>query len=341
MDSLRNKPRVFLSHSKADINFIQRLYDDLRHCQIDPWLDSQEIRHGEAWLDAIFASGIPTCDCVLVYLTENSIESNIVKKEIDASIIRKLKDNQVAFFPYVSHAEIRDKLRTDIQSLQVPEWNENNYHLMLPRVVAEIWRGHLDRAIIAATNEEKVKRLQAELTLAKLEKEAAKSIFSEGEDKDFAFIQKSMDRWETVIFLMTQPMGESEREVIQEARYSVNVLALVLSFVRDGYHSFAGGFGFSELLPSELYPLPEDIRIETSQRPEMSEVSDELIMFGLIQEESRMKHSAFHKDFGQETVYQLEFTNKMHRFRYWLTVNKLMPDERAWRPNKPFERMSP
>jgi len=47
MDDSREKPRVFLSHSKADIEFVQKLYDDLRISQIDPWLDSAEIRHGQ------------------------------------------------------------------------------------------------------------------------------------------------------------------------------------------------------------------------------------------------------------------------------------------------------
>ena len=48
---MRNRPRVFLSHSKADVTFISQLYEDLRHCQIDPWLDSIDIRHGEPWLE--------------------------------------------------------------------------------------------------------------------------------------------------------------------------------------------------------------------------------------------------------------------------------------------------
>jgi hypothetical protein len=156
-----------------------------------------------------------------------------------------------------------------------------------------------------------------------------------------------MDRWETVIFLMTQPTGESEREVIQEARYSVNVLTLVLSFVRAGYHTFEKvdfGTKLIKLLQSEmpeLYQLPKDIQIKASQEPE---VSDELILFGLIQREPFMTSEPYWNQTGprsiqtsyrEQTAYQLEFTIKMHRFRYWLTVNKLMPDERGLRPNKP------
>jgi hypothetical protein len=106
-----DKPRVFLSHSKADSAFVERLYGDLQRCQIYPWLDTLEIRHGQPWLDAIFEGGLPNCDCVLVYLTRASIESQMVKKEIDAAIIKKLRDSRVAFLPYVSDAALRQALR--------------------------------------------------------------------------------------------------------------------------------------------------------------------------------------------------------------------------------------
>jgi hypothetical protein len=189
-------------------------------------------------------------------------------------------------------------------------------------------------------------------------KTTAKSIFSEGEDKDFAYIQKFMDRWEIVIFSMTQPAGEGKREVIQEAQYSVNVLAMVLSLVRAGSHSlekFDLGPKLIKSLQSEipeLSQLPKEIRIEAPQKPE---VSDELFMFGLIQRGSfltSVPHTTFvgsmnpgthpvQTTYVQQTAYQLEFTNKIHRFRYWLAVNKLMPDAKGLQPTKPFERMLP
>jgi len=122
-----NKPRVFLSHSKLDKAFIETLYEDLKGCQISPWLDTEEIRHGKPWLDAIFENGIPTCDSVLVYFSENSLQSAMVKKEIDAGILHQLEDSGVSFLPYVDNESVRTKLRADIRSLQVPIWNGDNY----------------------------------------------------------------------------------------------------------------------------------------------------------------------------------------------------------------------
>ena len=70
MDHKFNKPRVFLSHSKKDERFIGKLHEDLRKCQIEPWLDTEEIRDGKSWLKVIFEDGIPTCDAVIVYFSE-------------------------------------------------------------------------------------------------------------------------------------------------------------------------------------------------------------------------------------------------------------------------------
>ena len=82
-----NKPKIFLSHSKKDIDFIKKVKHDFDYCKIDTWLDEIDIQHGESWLDQIFENGMPTCNAVLVYITENSISSPMVKKEIDSAII--------------------------------------------------------------------------------------------------------------------------------------------------------------------------------------------------------------------------------------------------------------
>lgn len=79
MEKLVNRPKVFLSHSSKDKSFINQLYDDLKRCKIDPWLDTEEIRDGRPWMKVIFEDGIPACDAVIVYLTENSIKSKMVR----------------------------------------------------------------------------------------------------------------------------------------------------------------------------------------------------------------------------------------------------------------------
>src|ERR1044072_95447 len=102
---MENKPRVFLSHSSSDKDFIDKLYADLRKCHIEPWLDTEEIRDGTSWLKEIFQDGIPRCDAVIVYFTEHSMKSKMVAEEIDAALVHQLSDRGVAFLPYVSKRE--------------------------------------------------------------------------------------------------------------------------------------------------------------------------------------------------------------------------------------------
>src|SRR6266478_52687 len=109
-----NKPRAFLSYSSQDLAFIERIESDLRSCQIESWLDRTQIRDGRPWLDAIFEEGIPTCDVIIAYFTENSLSSGMVAKEVDAAFIGQLRDNGISFLPYINQSEIRSQLRLDI-----------------------------------------------------------------------------------------------------------------------------------------------------------------------------------------------------------------------------------
>src|ERR1041385_2325508 len=111
-------PKVFLSHSKLNKTFIEKVYDVLKKCQIDPWLDTEEIRAGKPWLKVIFEEGIPKCDAVLVYFTSESLSSAMVSKEVDASLIHSMNNSNIGFLPFVESESVRTKLRSDIQTLQ-------------------------------------------------------------------------------------------------------------------------------------------------------------------------------------------------------------------------------
>jgi len=208
-----------------DIEFIERLERDFRKCQIDPWLDDIELRHGKPWLDAIFEDGIPNCDAVLVYFTENSLASKVVKKELDAGVLAQLDDGSVALLPYVDQASLRDDLRADIRTLQVPEWNNENFAEILARCVAEIWRSFHERRIEQAIASEKVKRLEAEREVENLKDllgeedlrifgrtfEEILSILENSQLlRSFLLVVDTVDQMETVIY-----PDEGEREEVE------------------------------------------------------------------------------------------------------------------------------
>lgn len=170
------KPRVFLSHSKKDSQFIEKLERAFRKCQIEPWLDTFEIRHGKPWLEAIFKDGIPSCDSVIVYLTPHSLRSLVVKKELDASVISQLHDNSIGLLPYVDKDTLRNDVRVDLKALQIPEWNNENFDSVLPQCVAEIWRSFHEREALRLVSAEMFRRTEAEKAL-KLERNRRQSTY--------------------------------------------------------------------------------------------------------------------------------------------------------------------
>ena len=67
------KPRVFLSHSKKDEDFIIKIANDLRVAQIDSWYDDWEIPPGTSIRRKIFEEGIPNCDVFFVYIVVSCV----------------------------------------------------------------------------------------------------------------------------------------------------------------------------------------------------------------------------------------------------------------------------
>lgn len=188
------KPRVFLSHSKKDITFIRKLDADLRATQCEPWIDELELRAGQPWLDQLFGSGIPSCEIVLCYVTPNSIESAVFQQEMDARLLERLQNARVSLLIYVSAADLRTKLRLDLQRFQMPEFNSVNYAEVLPRVVAEVWRSYSESVVLSAIEAEKVKRLEAELRVKELESNASATVFSSAENAEFTTVWSRLDR---------------------------------------------------------------------------------------------------------------------------------------------------
>jgi hypothetical protein len=337
MSTRLNKPKVFLSHAKDDINFINQLKDDLRKCQIEPWLDSEEIRHGKPWLDAIFEDGIPTCDSVLVYFTENSLKSVMVKKEIDSGLLRQLKENSVSFLPYVNDAEIRQKLRSDIQALQVLEWNNNNYSSLLPQVVAEVWRSFLERMISNAIKSERVRRLEAELELEKLKRSFHNGVFPESENRDFGYIWEKLDRFESVNFEEKVKYEKNQWKSIRTHNISVHIGSLI-PFISKASNSDYHNYWFQKLLEDLLKSHlkkeerldQKDILIDLKSYPD---IGDELLMYGFVQRVHIPPPQ--HRDLFVTTIMhqsiKLVYSERIDRFKYWLAFKGFLPQDIIWR----------
>lgn len=325
MERRVNKPKAFLSHSKVDKAFIEKLANDLRSCQIDTWLDTDEIRDGKPWLKVIFEEGIPTCDVVIVYFTENSLQSKMVAKEIDAALIEELSENGISFLPYVNNAALRNKLRVDIRSLQCREWNEQNYNELLPKIVAEIWRSYMERIIKTATLQEKNRRLELELKLKELEEKNQNTIFTISEDKDFTYILSKLNVY-IGLTLDVRRKSEDEKQfiIIGKDFYNISFIYLLLHLVSCGYAYFSWRH-LNILIPKLLEKM--NLRKGNEEPNYANAVLDsksialDITSYGLTSKIAYDKTNTTRVSSSISVEYREEFTSKFARFRYWLEYN--------------------
>ncbi len=72
---------VFISYSRRDIAFAERLARDLQDAGLEIWIDYQSIRGGEYWRKAI-AKGIQEADAAIICISPDSIASEWVRREV-------------------------------------------------------------------------------------------------------------------------------------------------------------------------------------------------------------------------------------------------------------------
>lgn len=313
-----NKPRAFISYSSLDSAFIDRLDSSLRTCQIEPWRDRSEIRDGRSWLNSIFEEGLPTCDVIIAYFTSNSLKSDMVSREVDAAQLQLLLDKGVSFLPYVDCSETRNKLRLDLKSLQCRVWNAENFHDILPSVVAEIWRSYTERIVTVAVAQEHVRRLELELELQTLRSSLNDSAFSPQEEREFQHIYSKLtgvkDAVATLYAAQTTLPGQHPARL---GRCHLKVSFIEALKLRiDNNLNYYDDYFLSEvetkLRTSNTLPeLPisgkiRDLRFSSDLKPTLR-------MYGLLAEVN--ENVTLLRDLD---VRSLVFSDKMFRFASWL-----------------------
>jgi hypothetical protein len=93
------KGRVaFISHSSKDKKFVRQLAADLVANGVKVWLDEQRIRVGESIPEKI-AQGLAESDFFLLVVSENSISSPWVLKELNGALVREIERRNVTVLP--------------------------------------------------------------------------------------------------------------------------------------------------------------------------------------------------------------------------------------------------
>lgn len=141
------RPRIFLSHSKADQDFVKKLAIDLRPARVEVWYDDWEIPPGASLRLKIFKEGISGCDLFFVYLTKNSVESHWVKSELDAAFIIEIEKKAGFMALFVDSDETRECLSADLRSRRVPTINSQNYSERLLELASLSWEAFMKKNV--------------------------------------------------------------------------------------------------------------------------------------------------------------------------------------------------
>jgi hypothetical protein len=127
----KEKIVAFLSHSSKDKPFVRQLATDLTKNNVTVWLDEQMIKVGESIIERV-GQGLAESDYFLLALSENSVNSEWVKKELNQALLKEIEDRKVTVLPLLLKeckipSIIREKKYADFSS---------NYHAGLTELIA-------------------------------------------------------------------------------------------------------------------------------------------------------------------------------------------------------------
>src|SRR5262249_6055837 len=88
----------FISYSTEDQEFADRLYADLQAKDVRCWFAPEDLKIGDKFRARIDES-IRIHDKLLLVLSENSIQSPWVEKEVETAFEREHRENRIVLFP--------------------------------------------------------------------------------------------------------------------------------------------------------------------------------------------------------------------------------------------------
>lgn len=132
--SLVGKPieyySCFLSYSSKDTEFAQRIYADLQASGIRTWFAPEDLKIGDP-LKPVIDQSIRTHDKLLLVVSEHSVASPWVEREVEAALRHEQKQNRTALFPIRLDDEIfnlDDGWATDLRQRHIGDFRDWKSH---------------------------------------------------------------------------------------------------------------------------------------------------------------------------------------------------------------------
>lgn len=165
---------IFLSHNSNDKLFVRKLADDLRTHGFYVWVDEAEIKLGDSLIHKI-REGIDKVEYMGVVLSNNSINSEWVKHEIDIAINQEIEGKKVKVLPIMLEkvdppSFLKGKLYADFTT-------KENYYSGLKLIIERLSEKPYN------TNEDKISKEEINYYLATIEKLKDEVNVSRGEKR--------------------------------------------------------------------------------------------------------------------------------------------------------------
>lgn len=88
----------FISYSSKDQDFAETLHDDLENRGVECWLATEDLKIGDKYRHTIDES-IKAHDKLLLVLSEHSVSSQWVEKEVETAMDREVTEGRIVLFP--------------------------------------------------------------------------------------------------------------------------------------------------------------------------------------------------------------------------------------------------
>ena len=157
--------KIFLSHSSKDKFFARKLADALKSHGVDVWIDEAEIKVGDSLTEKI-GKAIETTQYFGVVLSENSVNSEWVKKELQIAIQKELSNKKVVVLPILLEpveipSFLKDKLYADFTN---PENFDSEFNKILEALSVKIEKRTTPQIKPIEQKEKKAEEVKIKLT---------------------------------------------------------------------------------------------------------------------------------------------------------------------------------
>lgn len=148
------------------------------------------------------------------------------------------------------------------------------------------------------------------------------SVFSTIEEREFPYIYKKLDRsLELTYGVYKQGSGTMESRKAEQEVYKTNLLSAIIGFIKEGYHMLSK-YNLEYLLLTKLdktKPLTEEDGL--TRTTYWDSINNDVVLELLLEMQTYGLARLIKGDIDEPTRNVLEFTDKIHRFNYWLEYN--------------------